>query len=70
MLGYLSHRGCLEQRKRPTREYTNKITDLVEEGLIDQTYLINQLLTWLSEHEVEEFYKTNLADDFDVEDEE
>ena len=42
-----------------TREYTNKILEMVEEGLIDKDWLIQALLTWTSERDVEEFYEKN-----------
>ena len=52
------------------REYTNKIADMVDEGLINKDYLIEQLLMWLSEHDVREFYEANIAPEWDEEDEE
>jgi hypothetical protein len=37
------------------REYTNKILELVNEGVIDQDTLIRNLLDWMSEQEVKDF---------------
>jgi hypothetical protein len=37
------------------REYTNKILELVNEGVIDQESLIRNLLDWMSEQEVKDF---------------
>ncbi len=53
-----------------TREYTNKILELVDEGAIDTKALAEQLLCWLSERDVEEFYRVNYADAFESEEEE
>ena len=53
-----------------TREYTNKILELMDEGCIDPKPLAEQLLCWLSEHDVEEFYRVNYADFFEPEEEE
>ena len=53
-----------------TREYTNKILELMDEGCIDPKPLAEQLLCWLSEHDVEEFYRVNFADAFEPEEEE
>ena len=43
-----------------TREYTNKILELVDEGIIDKDWLIQGLLMWMSERDVEQFYDANL----------
>ena len=53
-----------------TREYTNKILELMDEGCIDPKPLAEQLLCWLSERDVEEFYRVNYADCFEPEEEE
>ena len=53
-----------------TREYTNKILELVDDGIVDKDWLIQGLLMWLSEHDVAEFYDRNLrADEEEEEDE-
>ena len=44
-----------------TREYSCKILELVDEGIIDENQLIGALLMWLSESEVREFYEHNYA---------
>ena len=52
-----------------TREYTNKILELVDDGIVDKDWLIQGLLLWLSESDVAEFYDRNLkADDEEEED--
>lgn len=39
-----------------TRIYTNKILKLLDEDLFDKNVLIRDLLNWMSEDDVEEFY--------------
>jgi hypothetical protein len=51
------------------RKYTTKIIEMVDEGMLDRDILIRDLLCWMSEADVEEFYDRNLTD-FDKEDEE
>ena len=51
------------------RKYTNKIIELVDDGILDRDTLIRDLLCWMSESDVEEFYERNLrADDEDEDD--
>lgn len=38
------------------RKYTNKIIEMVDEGLIDRDMLIRDLLNYMSESDVENFY--------------
>ena len=45
-----------------TREYTNKILELVDDGIVDKDWLIQGLLCWLSERDVEEFYHAKQHD--------
>ena len=52
-----------------TREYTNKVLELVDEGIVDKDWLIQGLLMWMSEHEVEQFYDANLRPDEEEEEE-
>ncbi len=52
-----------------TREYTNKILELIDEGVIDTKQLSEQLLCWLSEHDVQKFYEANYAEFFEDEEE-
>ena len=52
-----------------TREYTNKILELVDDGIVDKDWLIQGLLCWLSERDVEEFYHVNLSTDDEEEEE-
>lgn len=51
------------------RKYTNKVIEMVDEGLLDRDTLIRDLLMWLSESDVEEFYERNLSDHDEDEDE-
>jgi hypothetical protein len=51
--------------RRP-REYTNRIIELVDEGVLDRDELIRDLLMWLPERDVEEFFQKI---DFNEEDE-
>ena len=47
------------------REYTNKIISLIDDGSIaDTKELVEQLLCWLSESEVKEFWYANGYADF------
>jgi len=39
------------------REYTNRILELDEDGLLDRDWLIFSLLNWMSEQEVRSFYE-------------
>jgi hypothetical protein len=48
-----------------TREYTNKIIEMVDEGLIDRDMLIRDLLNYMSESEVENFYDQYYGQDED-----
>ena len=48
------------------REYTNRMMQLIDEGCIfDTKDLVEQLLCWLSEDDVKEFYYANGFGDFD-----
>ena len=38
------------------RKYTNKIIEMVDEGLVDRDMLIRDLLNYMSESDVENFY--------------
>ena len=40
------------------RKFTCKILDLVDEGMLDPKWLCAELLTYMSEHEVQDFYHT------------
>lgn len=44
------------------RKYTCKILDLLDEGMLDPKWLVHELLTYMSESEVQDFYETVLAD--------
>lgn len=40
-----------------TREYTFKIQDLINDGKLDKDELIRDLMMWMTEDEVKEFYQ-------------
>lgn len=42
------------------REYTCKVLELMDEGLIDPKWLAGALASWCSEQDMKEFYKCNL----------
>lgn len=53
------------------RKYTNKLLEMVDEGLIDKDALIVACLKWMSEDDVREMAKANeliLEDEKDEED--
>ena len=43
-----------------TRGFTNALLDLVDEGMISKEILLHELLSWMSEDDVEEFCRRNL----------
>jgi len=45
-----------------SRKYTNKILDMVDEGILDEGQLSRDLLMWMSERDVEEFYNRCIGD--------
>lgn len=47
------------------RKYTNKIIEMVDGGVLDRNELIRDLLNWMSESDVKDFYNS-----FDFGDEE
>jgi hypothetical protein len=50
-----------------SRKYTNKILERLEEGALHPDFLIQNLLMWMSEHEVKEFYESVIdCDDEEV----
>lgn len=49
------------------RKYTNKMYDLIEDGCVDTKSLAEQLLYWLSEDDVKEFFFANGFNDWDDE---
>ena len=53
-----------------TREYTTKLIDLVEEGVIDSQTVLTNLVNWLSERDVKAFFEDEYSElDEDSEDE-
>jgi hypothetical protein len=52
------------------REYTNKIADLVDDGSLNKDMLIEDLLMWMSESDVKEFYELHIAPEFEVDEDE
>ena len=49
--------------KESVREYTNKLLDMVDEGIVDKDILIRELLNYMSEDDVKDFVITNEYDD-------
>lgn len=45
--------------QRRSREYTNKVIDLAEQGCIDWETLARNALGWVSDAEVKEFAESN-----------
>ena len=45
--------------KSNARAYTCALLELVDQGLVNKDALIQDLLGWLSEHEVQEFVRRN-----------
>ena len=52
-----------------TRIYTKKLLDLVDEGVVDKDALILNLLNWMSEDFVKEFYEQYYESDDEEDDE-
>lgn len=48
---------------RDSRGYTRALLELVDEGILDRDQLIQDLLGWMDEADVEQFCKKNLRDD-------
>lgn len=40
------------------RKYSNTLLDLMEQGVVDPKTLVNDLICWMSEAEVEQFCRT------------
>lgn len=52
-----------------SRRYTNLIIDDIENGLLTSKFVLDKLLEWLSESEVEEFATNKIYDDQEEEEE-
>jgi hypothetical protein len=57
---------------RKVRPATNRLIDMMDEGLIDARAVADMALSWLSEHDVAEMMKANdiIEQDEDEEDDE
>ena len=44
---------------RMSRRYTTELLDMVEQGMVDKDSLIQDLLGWMSEADVEQFARRN-----------
>lgn len=53
-----------------SRKYTKIILQMKADGLVDKDNLISELLSWMSEAEVEEFFYSHFSTDEDEEEEE
>ena len=53
------------------RKYTNKILERIDDGRLHPDFLIQNLLMWMSEHEVKEFYESVIScdDEYDEQEE-
>lgn len=49
-----------------TREYSNKLLELVADGILNKDQVIRDLIMWLSESDVKEYY---LKIDLEIEEE-
>lgn len=52
---------------RVPREYTNKLLELVEEGLLDPTETLKSALCYISEADVEDLYEYMGLKEFEAE---
>ena len=48
---------------RESRAYTCALLELADEGMLDKDTLLQDLLGWMSEHDVEQFCKKKLRDE-------
>jgi len=48
------------------RKFTNQLIDLTEQGLIHETELWKNLLNFLSDSDVEEFFESNYPDWYEL----
>ena len=55
---------------RETRQATNKLIEMIDEGLLDKRAVIVMALRWMSEDDVKEMCKANEINLEDEEDEE
>jgi hypothetical protein len=53
-----------------TRTYTKKLLDLIDEGVVDKDTLILNLLNWMSEDFVKEFYEQYYSDLYEEDEDE
>ncbi len=49
-------------RPTPVRETTNRVLEMIEEGLLDPKQVVLMCLKWMSEDEVKEMCKANEID--------
>lgn len=45
---------------RSARGYTNALLEMVDDGMMDKDVLLQELLLWMSEHEVQDFCQRSL----------
>ena len=45
-----------------TRQFTNRILEMVDDGVLDKDFLIQNLLMWMSEYDVKEFFDNTIYD--------
>ncbi len=59
---YPHWRNDLIRANRPVREATNKILEMIDEGLLEPKDIVMMCLKWMSEDEVKEMCKANEVD--------
>ena len=65
-----SWRDDLIRANRPVREATNKVLEMVDDGLLNPRDVLMMALKWMSEDEVKEMCKAHEINLEDTEDEE
>ena len=51
------------------REYTVRLMEAVDDGMVDKDQLIRDLVNWMSEQDVKEFVEANVPELIDEDDE-
>jgi hypothetical protein len=56
---------------RTSRKYTNRILEMVDDGVLDKDFLIQNLLMYMSEADVSDFFDKTIYDvDYDEDEDE
>lgn len=59
---YPHWRADLIRTNHPVREATNKVLEMIDEGLLSPTSVVKMCLKWMSEDDVAEMLKANEID--------